>query len=464
MNMNTNNPQSAPTGYSYFQKPAASPSSPYKVIDIGTQFCKQYYRMLSVEPEAGYKFYSKMSHLTHGEEGNLEVPMCFGLDEIQQRILSMGFSGCRVFISTIDCQASLQGGVVVVVIGKMQMTGGVLRKFVQSIFLAEQPTGFFVLNDVFRFIEEEEAQSPIQLPHHQQAPASVAPVQPMQPIQPVQPPQPVQPIQPPAPVIEQPVTTAAKSETTWGDSAWVIEQQPTPAVAIPASPAKQQPIKKPDPVAKEEPKAVESPSSWAEITLVHQSKWGNGVVSEAKGTSVAAPAKPANSGATGEARHFKSRHSNKPVAAAAESTSTPSTPTPTPTSNINQRPRRSESFNAEASVFVGNVKSRLEETDIRQAFSTFGAIKTVNIARECLFVEFEAVESAKKAIGTITIGSQDYKVDKRRAPRSAGGSTAGTASTPATPTNTATPTPRPRFQTRTNRTPRPQQQETEEKK
>lgn len=492
MNINSSsNTTAAPTSYGYYQKSATTssatpvspaPSSPYKVIDIGTQFCKQYYRMLSVEPEAGYKFYSKMSHLTHGVEGNLEVPMCYGLEEIQQRILSMGFAGCRVFISTIDCQASLQGGVVVVVIGRMQMMGGVLRKFVQSIFLAEQPTGFFVLNDVFRFIEEDEAPSPIQLPHHQPAvataaPAVAAPVAPAVAVATVA-------AAPVAPVAATTTTTSTtttavqpiKTEQTWGDSAWNIDA-PTPSVSASTattvpSPAKQQPIKKPDTtkqapvIAKEEPvnpAVVESPSSWAAVTVDHQSKWGNGMVSGAKGTSVAAPAKTTTTATTtgsSEPRHFKSRHGQKTTAETATNETTSTTTTNQSNNNNNNRPRRqfNESYNAEASIFVGNVKSRVEESVIREAFSGYGTIKNVEIARECLFVEFETVESARKAIstGTVKLHNHEYKVDKRRPPRTATGST-GTTS------NNNNNQQRPRFQTRNPR-PRQQQEGGEEKK
>jgi len=41
------------------------------------------------------------------------------------------------------------------VIGEMSNQGEPWKKFVQTFFLAEQPNGYFVLNDIFRFLKED---------------------------------------------------------------------------------------------------------------------------------------------------------------------------------------------------------------------------------------------------------------------------------------------------------------------
>jgi hypothetical protein len=41
----------------------------------------------------------------------------------------------------------------------MSNRGEAWKKFVQTFFLAEQPNGYFVLNDIFRFLKEETAES-----------------------------------------------------------------------------------------------------------------------------------------------------------------------------------------------------------------------------------------------------------------------------------------------------------------
>jgi len=67
----------------------------------------------------------------------------------------MGFQDCKVFIHSVDAQSSANGGITILVIGEMSNHNGPWRKFVQSFFLAEQPNGYFVLNDMFRFLKEE---------------------------------------------------------------------------------------------------------------------------------------------------------------------------------------------------------------------------------------------------------------------------------------------------------------------
>jgi RNA recognition motif-containing protein len=204
------------------------------------------------------------------------------------------------------------------------------------------------------------------------------------------------------------------------------------------------------------------------------------VVSEAKGTSVAAPVKPATitDNKTTESRHFKTRLARPQQQQSTDSTTTATTKPQVVDEQSSQphqqqqqtpRPRKvyNENYNAEASIFVGNVKVRPEEAMVRQVFSTYGAIKAVEMARECFFVEFESAESAKKAIqdSSVKFGTETVKVDKRRPPRPPRSdrdhptTTTPTTTTPMTSNEPTTITgPRPRFQTRNFRQQRPQQQ------
>jgi len=58
-------------------------------------------------------------------------------------------------IRTVDSQESLGGGVTVLVTGHLTGRDGVRREFSQSFFLAPQEKGYFVLNDIFRYLAEE---------------------------------------------------------------------------------------------------------------------------------------------------------------------------------------------------------------------------------------------------------------------------------------------------------------------
>ena len=74
---------------------------------------------------------------------------------INDRIKELDIQDCKVRVSNVDSQESFKN-IVVQVIGEMSNKAAPHRKFVQTFVLAEQPNGYFVLNDIFRYIEEEE--------------------------------------------------------------------------------------------------------------------------------------------------------------------------------------------------------------------------------------------------------------------------------------------------------------------
>ena len=62
----------------------------------------------------------------------------------------------RAEIKAVDAQESLCGGVTVLVRGHLTGRTGVGREFVQSFFLAPQEKGYFVLNDILRYVGDGE--------------------------------------------------------------------------------------------------------------------------------------------------------------------------------------------------------------------------------------------------------------------------------------------------------------------
>lgn len=55
---------------------------------------------------------------------------------------------------TVDAQDSFNGGVLVLVTGFLTGKDGLRHKFTQTFFLAPQDKGYFVLNDVFRYVDD----------------------------------------------------------------------------------------------------------------------------------------------------------------------------------------------------------------------------------------------------------------------------------------------------------------------
>lgn len=69
--------------------------------------------------------------------------------------MSLNFT--EIEIKTLHSLDSWHGGVLVMVSGSLQTKGSnSRRRFVQTFFLAPQEKGYFVLNDIFRFFDEEQ--------------------------------------------------------------------------------------------------------------------------------------------------------------------------------------------------------------------------------------------------------------------------------------------------------------------
>jgi len=58
-------------------------------------------------------------------------------------------------LSSVDSLASTGGGIVIQVLGELSNRDEPSQKFAETFFLAEQPTGYFVLNDIFRYLKED---------------------------------------------------------------------------------------------------------------------------------------------------------------------------------------------------------------------------------------------------------------------------------------------------------------------
>ncbi|TKY51826.1 putative G3BP protein [Spatholobus suberectus] len=131
---------------------------PLSAAQVGTYFVGQYYHVLETKPELVYQFYSDASTILR-IDGNARESATAML-QIHALVMSLSFTGIE--IKTAQALESWSGGVLVMVSGSVQLKDyNVRRKFMQTFFLAPQEKGFFVLNDIFHFVEEE----PVR--HHQ---------------------------------------------------------------------------------------------------------------------------------------------------------------------------------------------------------------------------------------------------------------------------------------------------------
>jgi hypothetical protein len=76
------------------------------------------------------------------------------MQEIHDKVMSLDYSDFKAEIKTVDSQESLMGGVLVMVSGSLSTKSTGKRNFTQTFFLAPQEKGYFVLNDIFRYLDE----------------------------------------------------------------------------------------------------------------------------------------------------------------------------------------------------------------------------------------------------------------------------------------------------------------------
>ncbi|XP_017415645.1 nuclear transport factor 2 isoform X1 [Vigna angularis] len=132
---------------------------PVTAAQVGTYFVGQYYQVLQSQPEFVHQFYSDASTMLRVDGNTRETAAA--MLQIHAVIMSLSYTGIE--IKTAHSLESWSGGVLVMVSGSVQIKDyNQRRKFMQTFFLAPQEKGFFVLNDIFHFVEEDQV-------HQQQA-------------------------------------------------------------------------------------------------------------------------------------------------------------------------------------------------------------------------------------------------------------------------------------------------------
>ncbi|KAM1081160.1 hypothetical protein ACFX2I_015641 [Malus domestica] len=132
--------------------PAPAPSAQL----VGNAFVEQYYHILHQSPELVHRFYQDSSSLSRMDiKGNMTTVTT--MEAIGEKIQSLNYGDYTAEIKTADSQESYEKGVIVLVTGCLTGKDNVGRKFAQTFFLAPQEKGYYVLNDVFRYIEDNES-------------------------------------------------------------------------------------------------------------------------------------------------------------------------------------------------------------------------------------------------------------------------------------------------------------------
>ncbi|KAL4319409.1 hypothetical protein GQ457_18G024510 [Hibiscus cannabinus] len=362
---------------------------------IGNAFVEQYYTILHKDPSYAYKFYLDSSVLSRPcPDGS--VKSVTTLKEINELILSLDSQSYRAEISCADAQFSLANSVIVLVTGSLIGTDDVRRKFTQSFFLAPQEGGYYVLNDLFRYVDDKESVDVANDDVDESSQAALAQDAQVTPL--------------PDNAAENHSTTPLSNDDnsveevshpldnvklSVPENGVVSEQLPPPA---------EKSQKDSHPVSQSQtapPLVNENAPKKSYLSVVH-------ALTKNSAPFKAPPPKPKPA--------EQSQKSVIPEESAPKSNKTPE--------------RNNESSGKNASIFVANLPMNTTEETLKEVFQKFGSIKPNGIQvrsfkdnKNCFgFVEFESATSVQSAVtaSPITIGGRQANIEEKRGPNNGG--------------------------------------------
>ena len=120
------------------------PSADPQVLAIAQQFLLQYYQIFDTNRPSLGALYRNESKLTF--EGQTYT----GPQKIVQKFLSLTFQSVVHDVTTFDVQLTIDGGVLVFVVGQLKTDDNPAMGFSQTFYLKQIGDSLFVMNDIFR--------------------------------------------------------------------------------------------------------------------------------------------------------------------------------------------------------------------------------------------------------------------------------------------------------------------------
>lgn len=128
--------------------------APSVQLQVASDFVNLYYKTLRQHPELLLNtFYRVSSIITRAEAGSDGTEM--SIYDLDQKLKATDHGGFQMDILAVDSQGSLMGGILVNVTGSISRGYQKRRNFVQTFFLVPQEVGYFVKNDIFRYLDRE---------------------------------------------------------------------------------------------------------------------------------------------------------------------------------------------------------------------------------------------------------------------------------------------------------------------
>ncbi|OWM90372.1 hypothetical protein CDL15_Pgr014674 [Punica granatum] len=346
---------------------------------VGNAFVEQYYHILHQSPGLVHRFYQDSSLLSRPDAGG-EMTTVTTTQAINEKILSLNYEDFTAEIKTADAQESHGRGVIVLVTGCLTGKDGVRRNFTQTFFLAPQEKGYFVLNDVFRYLGENESEPINPIPSNGISDSIPAPASTPEPEPPTAPDQPA--VEPATSFEEEDLSNGPEICDLTGNEESVVEDEAVEpqTLSLDTAPANEEDAPK---------------KSYASILKVMQ---GNVVPHKVHAPSSTAKASPTK---------------DTPQLLAKPPAPAPSGP------SIDVVPESSTAPEGEGhSIYVKNLPYDATFELLEEVFKKFGPIKAEGIQGSCFgFVEFENQGSMQSALeaSPILIGDRLALVEEKRA-------------------------------------------------
>ncbi|KAK4440495.1 Nuclear transport factor 2 [Sesamum alatum] len=358
---------------------------------VGNAFVQQYYHILHHSPGLVYRFYQDISKLGRPEEdGSMSITTT--MQAIDAKIVSLNYGDFRAEIKSVDAQESFNGGVNVLVTGYLTGKDNTVRNFAQSFFLAPQDRGYFVLNDMFRYLDNVNLNpalvNEVVLPvAAEPIPAAPAPVQEDH------------VSEESTPSTEEAVAGEVYNPPQNGDVAIVEEEVPVPEVVDEVQDDAEI-------VVESNPKTEELPKKSYASIVMH--------LKESAATFSPPPAAP--------------RRAPPKNIEQANPTFAPTTDGPVSSSESVDNGNNQEADGY--SIYIKGLPMSATDTLLEEVFKKFGTIKSDGIQVRsnrqqgfCFgFVEFEEASAVQKALeaSPVTIGGRQAFVEEKRSTNSRG--------------------------------------------
>ncbi|EOY20053.1 Uncharacterized protein TCM_045449 [Theobroma cacao] len=129
-------------------------SEKFSPQDLAEGFLDKYYDILLISPNLVHRFYKDSSKVSWESRDGVMSDVTVMESMYEHFSPRLDAKECDLLSSNV--QGSCDTGISIQVVGRMTMNDDEIRHFSQSFFLAPQEKGYFVSNDVFRFLKDEE--------------------------------------------------------------------------------------------------------------------------------------------------------------------------------------------------------------------------------------------------------------------------------------------------------------------